>query len=595
MNGVKAVGGAVENVTQITHPPQSTVKQPSSATLLGVSFHPRPYQRAAIDAIRGAWNSGTQRPAVVLPTGSGKTVVFAHLLKEAAATYGGRSLVLAHREELIGQAVKKIRAIAPELRTTVVKATQRNASGDVVVASVQSLDRSEQRRKGIRDVRRVIIDECHHAPAPSYLKILDHYGCFDEGGAVAAGFTATMIRGDDKALGDIWTDVVYSRTIAEMIHEGALVRPRGLRVRVPDLNLKAVRKTAGDFSGKDLGAALEGSMAPELVAKAYAEHAPGKQGILFAPLVSTAEAYAEALQAIGINAVVVSGQTPAKERERAIESFEDGRIQVLCNAMLFTEGTDLPMAEVCVVGRPTLSKGLFIQMVGRVLRPHPGKDGALVIDVSGASERHSLLGAVDLFGEEAVDVPDESEAPEGDESEDVDLPGLELEGDRTLLDEDLDTGPTWLTGPVEAHEVDLFRASDEWWLRTNAGLWFIPTGTRYLLVQPGAEHGTWDVVRMGAAPGSGSSWIFQGAPDLAFAMALASGDITRAEQVKARKERRWWGGRKPDQRTVAHLRALGIVLPPGATAGEAYNALMVEMASRRIDPYVPAHVRARWS
>lgn len=555
-----------------------------------MSFDPRPYQRELIDGVRGAWNAGVQRPGVVLPTGGGKTVVISHVAKEAAVTYGGRTLFLAHREELLDHAVRKFRAVAPELRTTVVKAERRNASGDIVVASVQSL-KSDQRLRSIRDVRRVIVDECHHAPAPSYMRVLDHFGCFAEGGASATGFTATMMRGDEKALGDVWQEIIQGPSIAEMIHEGWLVRPRGLRVRVPDLNLRAVAKTRGDYNKGQLGAALEGSMAPELVAKAYAEHAPGLQGILFAPLVSTAQAYAEALQAVGINAVVVSGSTPAEERKAHIQAFEQGRVQVLCNAMLFTEGTDLPMAQVCVVGRPTQSKGLFMQMVGRVLRPHPGKDYALVMDVSGASERHSLLGSVDLFGEEAVDVPvqDEGEAP-GEEPKEG-LADLDLEP-ATDLDGELDEGPAWLTGPTETVEVDLFHGSKALWLQTRAGMWFIPTTDRYLLVQPGEESGTWDVVRMGQRAGTGSSWVFRGAPDLGFAMALAQGDITRDEELVARKSARWRSGR-PSDKTAAYARSLGVAGIELMTAGEVSAAIDVIKASRRIDPYIPDYVRRR--
>lgn len=560
----------------------------SGATLLGVTgVTLRPYQREAVSAVRQAWLGGQQRPAVVLPTGAGKTVVFSDLLGDDGAASSGRDLVIAHREELISQAVAKIRMMVGNRRVGVVKAERDQTNHDIVVASVQTLA-SERRRSRIRDVRRVVVDECHHATADTYMKVLDHYGCFDEGGADAVGFTATMIRGDEKALGDVWPDVVYTKSIAEMIHEGYLVRPRGLRVRVPDLNLRGVSKSAGDYTNSGLGKAIEGSLAPELVAKAYAEHAQDKQGILFAPTVATAQLYAEALRAVGISAEIVSGTTEKGERARILQRFRDGAVQVLCNCMVLTEGTDLPMAEVCVIGRPTLNRGLLIQMCGRVLRLWPGKDSALILDVSGATERHSLLGAIELFGDEGVDVPvDEEQAPEPDV-----LDELDLELAPTELDEQLDDGPTWLTGEVEAIEVDLFHGSASIWLRTYGGMWFIPTGERYILIQAGTEQGTWDVVRMSTRVGGGSSWVFRGAPDLAYAMAFGEGDVTREEQMLARKEARWRAGR-PTEKARVYGRSLGVFLPDNATGGELSSAIAVAKASARIDPHVPAYARRR--
>lgn len=569
----------------------------TAPSLTGGGLALRGYQLEAVDA---AIDADVQRSAIVLPTGAGKTAVIAGVVQRHLASWNGpgRALVVAHRIELIEQNARTIRRFAPALRVGIVKAERDQTGHPVISASVQTLGGryGADRLKRIRDVSLVVIDECHHAAADSYMKILGHFGCFAAGGARALGLTATMVRGDDKALGDVWQDVVYSKSIAWMIAEGWLVRPRGLRVRVPDLDLRKVRKSRGDFSDSSLGEAIEGSLAPELVAKAYAEHAAAKQGILFAPTVRTAELYRDALREVGISAELISGETEAGERRRTLRRFEDGTVQVLCNCMVLTEGTDLPMAEVCVIGRPTLNRGLLIQMAGRVLRLHPGKDSALIMDVSGATERHSLLGGIELFGEQGVTVPVDGEAPE-------DEPGPELEefdlGQSTELDREIDEGPTWLTGPTEVIEVDLFHGSRSMWQRTRGGIWFIhATGggkgasDRYIVVQRAARAGAWDVAEMDARVRGRSSWVATDVDDLSYAMAFGEANVTPAEQMGARRGARWRALAASEEQ-VAKAERMGVprVLTQHMTRGELSNKIDIVNASARIDPYVPAHAR----
>jgi len=548
----------------------------------------RDYQEAAVAAIQRAHADGVRRPAVVLPTGTGKTVVFSELVRREQAAGNGRTLVLAHRTELIQQAAAKIRDVAPDLRVGIVQADSRQHRRDVIVASVPTLA-TLKRRSEIAGVGLVIVDECHHATAPTYMKILEHYGCFGDG-ARAVGFTATMTRADEKALSAVWEDVVYTRSIAQAIMEGHLVRPRGVRVQVPDLSLKRVRKSRGDYVAADLGTAIEGSMAPELVAKAYAEHAPGKPGILFAPTVATAELYAEGLRSVGITAAVVSGTTPAAERARMLADFSAGRVQVLCNCAVLTEGTDLPLAEVCVVGRPTKSQGLYVQMVGRVLRPYPGKHEALVLDITGATERHSLMGSVDLFGEERPE-PGSVDEIEDDRDEWELFDDLKEAQERGDVDDD---EQIWLEGPIESREVDLFRARESMWMRTYGGIWFIPAGDRYIIVQPtapGAE-GHWDVIEMHKFQVGRSSWVATGVSDLGYAMAFAEGNVQPAEMMTAKRNARWRKNAASDKQRALAAR-YGLALSASASSGEAAEAITVAMASARIDRLVPAYARRR--
>lgn len=564
----------------------------------------RDYQREAVEANEAAWERGVRRPADVLPTGAGKTVVFAHQGQRFRERHPGkRVLYLAHRTELIEQAAARLRDVMPGQRVGIVKASRNETMAPHVVASVQTL-RSESRRAQLFDVGLIVVDECHHAAADSYVDVLSHFGAligerlgtraayraYREAPAVALGVTATMIRGDDRALGEIWQDVVYTRSIADMIAEGWLVRPRGVRVRVADLDLRGVRKMAGDYSGKALGEAIEQSLAPEAVAKAMSEHARLPDGgvrptILFAPLVATAELFRDALRDAGFTAEVVSGETPAAERAEALARFKRRELQVLCNAMLFTEGTDLPLASCVVIARPTLNPGLYVQMVGRVLRPDIGKDDALVLDVVGASVKHRLAAPVELFGTESFEGDDlEDEQAEQEEGPGQDDTEITLDSVGSALDE-----PSWANGDLVAEHVDLFHGSDSVWLRTQAGVWFLAPGDRYVCIVPG-QHGGYDVVSMHQVRLGDSRWIAQGVQSLSYAMGWAEDDITPAERSRTTRDRSWRATR-PDAAMRRRAKMAGIEITPGMTVGEINSRAAVIAATWRIDSYLPTYLK----
>lgn len=231
----------------------------------------RPYQRQAIDAVYNAINNGCTRPAVLLPTGSGKTVIFSHLGAEQH-DLGVRTLVIAHTGELIKQAANKMRAVAPHLNVGVVKAERdEHQDADVIVASVQTLA-VEKRRAAITDVGMVVVDEAHHAAAPTYMEVLDHFGCLDTRSTPCVGFTATMHR-ENGGLAEVWQDIVYKRDILEMIADRYLVNVRGKAVQVAGLDLDKVKTRHGDLQDGQLAQALDESNAAAVVADAYLESA----------------------------------------------------------------------------------------------------------------------------------------------------------------------------------------------------------------------------------------------------------------------------------------------------------------------------------
>jgi superfamily II DNA or RNA helicase len=540
----------------------------------------RPYQIEAREAVEAAWLRGVQRPAVVLPTGAGKTVNIADLSDRWVGRHRmsakQRVLVLAHRDELIEQAAAKIRTMAPTLRVGIVKAERDNCTADVVVASVQTL-RNERRRHRIVHVGLVVIDECHHATADTYRLIMEHYGCFSEYGARLVGFTATLSRSDGVSLGDIWQDVVYVKGIAEMVRDGYLVRPRGIRIQVSDLDLGRVRKSRGDYADGALGKALEGSLAPQRVAEAYQEHAAARQGILFAPTVSCAETYGAALATVGLKSELVHGEMPAGARRDALERFRQGETQILSNCMVLTEGTDLPMASTIVVGRPTKSQGLYTQMVGRGLRLWPGKSDALVLDVVGASARNALVTPVELFGDKLAELETEEERQELEALKEIELDTGEEIVTKTAEEQ------IFIDGYMTAVEVDLFHNSRSAWRRTYGGINFLPAGDRLIVLKP-QDNGLWGVVWCHKFQRL-SGWVAQDVADMGYAMAFAEANVSQSEQLTASRERAWRA--KPvSEKQKNFARRYGIIVHEGMRGGELSELLDTAIGSARIDPYL---------
>lgn len=368
----------------------------------------RPYQEKALDAIEAAEREGVRRPLVVHPTGTGKTVTFSHAIKRRSDR--GRALVLVHREELAAQTAEKIHMIAPELSTGIVKAELNETGEDVVIASVQTVSRDKRLAEMIESARispigTIICDEAHHAPAPTWTKVLTGLGAFNPYGPLTIGFTATPER-DGKTLG-VWERVVSYMSIREAIygtgsekvggHEGGYLVPILPAVVVEtQMDLDRVRKTGGDYSDGDLGREMESSGAVAQIADAYMAHGEGRKTVAFTPTVATAHALAAALRARGVPAEALDGTTEAGERRAILRRLKTGKTRVLTNCAVLTEGFDEPSISCVIVARPTKFHGLYVQMVGRGTRLYPGKKDLLVLDVVGVSNRHELVGVVDL-------------------------------------------------------------------------------------------------------------------------------------------------------------------------------------------------------
>lgn len=350
----------------------------------------RPYQQAAREAVHAEWDTGRSRTLLVLPTGTGKTVVFARLAEDCVRA-GLRVLILAHRGELLAQAAEKLYA-ATGLRCAVEKAEQtaRGAFERVTVGSVQSLCRPDRlARFAPEHFGAIIIDEAHHAISDSYLRILEHFP-----DARVLGVTATPDRGDLKNLGSVFDSLAYEYSLPRAIADGFLCPIQALTIPLK-LDIGGVAVTAGDFNAGQLGSALDPYL--EKIAAEMTAACAGRRTVAFLPMVDTSKKFCGILNAHGLRAAEVNGQSP--DRAEILAGFAAGSYDVLCNSMLLTEGWDCPAADCVVVLRPTKSRALYSQMVGRGTRlcPERGKRNLLLLDFLWLTERHELCHPADLI------------------------------------------------------------------------------------------------------------------------------------------------------------------------------------------------------
>ena len=349
----------------------------------------RPYQKEAREAVFEQWET-VKRTLLVLPTGCGKTVVFAKVAEECVRK-GQRVLILAHRGELLEQAADKIEN-STGLKSAVEKA-ESSCLGSwyrITVGSVQSLQREKRLSQFPRNYfGTIIIDEAHHCISDGYQKVLGH---FPE--ARVLGVTATPDRGDMRNLGEYFESLAYEYTLPKAIREGYLSPIKALTLPVK-LDLSGVGIQAGDFKSGELATALD----PYLyqIAEEMAQYCMDRKTVVFLPLVKTSQKFRDILNEKGFHATEVNGNSG--DRSEILKDFEEGNYNVLCNSMLLTEGWDCPSVDCVVVLRPTKVRSLYSQMVGRGTRLYPGKEHLLLLDFLWHTERHELCHPANLICE----------------------------------------------------------------------------------------------------------------------------------------------------------------------------------------------------
>ncbi len=395
------------------------------------AFTLRPYQQHCINALAHFGVDGGKRALVVLPTGSGKTVIFA----EIAGTASRKVLVLAHREELLIQAQEKILRTHPNLIVELEQAGNKASdNADVVIGSIQTFAVSETRlqRFNPADFSAVVVDEAHHATARTYLQVLSYFGLapkisdltgFNIAGKslkaevlkrftnfepspnapFLAGFTATPSRTDGQGLEYVFDEIVFSRTIREMMEDDWLCKIRAIRVDTAT-DISRVKTRMGDYQERALSQAVNTDDRNDLAVKAYLDHAKGRQGLIFCVDVEHTKEMTKVFKREGIATEYVVGAKSQMEhpRDEVIRDYQSGKVQILVNCMVLTEGFDAPDTSCIIMARPTKSQLLYTQMLGRGTRVAPGKDDLLVIDLAdtasiGVADVNSLFGLPPRF------------------------------------------------------------------------------------------------------------------------------------------------------------------------------------------------------
>jgi superfamily II DNA or RNA helicase len=373
----------------------------------------RPYQQEALASMLEAELNGINKQLIVLPTGAGKTVLFAQLpiiRKESLPM-----LVLAHRSELLIQAKDKIETINKDLSVGIEQADNKAGYVDVVIASVPTLGRESSSRieKYPKNYfKTIVVDEAHHAAAPSYRRILDYFTP-----ELLLGVTATPQRSDSVRLVDVFQEIVYYKSIQDLIKEGWLSPLVGYRVKT-STDISDVEIQNGEYKQDQLIEAIDNPSRNNSIVTAYNDLANAKKTVVFAAGVDHAGHLEEAFRKNGSSVRIIIGTTPEEERRQILSDFKSGAVTVLVNVGVLTEGFDEPSIEAIILAKPTRSSLLYTQIVGRGTRLFEGKEHCMIIDIADTTKGKKPIGLptllgmpadFDLQGQSLTDIADEFE------------------------------------------------------------------------------------------------------------------------------------------------------------------------------------------
>jgi hypothetical protein len=473
-----------------------------------------------------------------------------------------------------------------------VQASRNQSRRPITVAMAPTLA-SEKRRARLPRPDLVIVDEAHHAASPSQMAILRWAGAFDA--TPTMGVTATMTRGDRRGLGDVWQDVVYRKSIKWAIDSGWLVEPRGRAVVVEHMDLTSAKVSRGDYQDNELGEMVAQDV--DQIVKAWIEHAGlpdggHRQTVAFTPNVESAQALAEEFRAAGVPVGEVYGSTPATERATVYAALATGGIKVLVSVMVTTEGWDCPPVSCILMARPTKLPGLYQQIIGRGLRPSPGKSDCLVLDVVGASRRQKLITLVDLHetaqynDEELPTEPCEEcgGAPRGQRLTEAAPYQCTCAAGGEIEDE----APA--PGSIRYVDVDFFATSQLNWLFTRGGVRFLPVGDRMVMLWPEDETGLYRAghctVRgydQGRYVGRDGQWDPSGPLPLDEARQRAEAWALAVDPSIASKGASWRRGGRASDAQIEFARKLGIPAPEAMNKPRLSDAISIALASKVLD------------
>ncbi|PYI09525.1 DEAD/DEAH box helicase [Aspergillus sclerotiicarbonarius CBS 121057] len=364
----------------------------------------RDYQEECIQSVLDHLHQGHKRLGVSLATGAGKTVIFTQLIGRIPPrnAHNDKTLILVHRRELVEQAARHCRLAYPD-RTVEIEMGNNVASGagDIIIASIRSLTSKDRISKfDPRRFKLVLVDEAHHIVAPTYRTALQHFGLNDPSpdSPALVGFSATFSRFDGLKLGAAIDHIVYHKDYMDMIDEKWLSNAIFTTVR-SEANLSRVRKDKfGDFALGSLSDAVNTTKTNDITVRAWLANAQDRKSTLvFCVDVEHTRQLTEAFRELGIDARYITAGTPKEMRDEQLRSFKNQEFPVLLNCGLFTEGTDIPNIDCVLLARPTRSRNLLIQMIGRGLRLHPGKKDCHIIDMVATLDT-GVLSTPTLFG-----------------------------------------------------------------------------------------------------------------------------------------------------------------------------------------------------
>lgn len=353
----------------------------------------RPYQQEALDSIVDNSSKGINKQLVVLPTGAGKTVIFSHLPKIKKDSLP--MLVLAHRSELLDQARTKILASNPELTVEIEQAERKAGYADVVVASVATLGRNNTPRiqQYPKDYfNSIVIDEAHHAAAPTYRRIIDFFNA-----PFLLGVTATPQRSDSTRLIDVFDEIVYYKSIQDLIEDGWLCPLVGYRIK-SDTDITKVEIQNGEYVQNQLEEAIDNPERNARIVAAYRSLAMDQKAIVFASGVKHAQNLALSFRQASVDCEVIIGTTSYEDRQTTLARFATGQLKVIVNVGVLTEGFDEPSIQAIILAKPTRSTLLYTQIVGRGTRLHESKDNCKIIDIADTTVGKKPIGLPTLLG-----------------------------------------------------------------------------------------------------------------------------------------------------------------------------------------------------
>lgn len=530
----------------------------------------RPYQVDALAALNSFYAKGGRSGGISLPTGTGKTRIMTAQADQEAQDYSDsrRIAVVVDRDVLVEQTEATLRKFLPaNISIGVVKARRNELGARVLVISIHTM-RSEKRLSQLPPIKLCIVDEAHMSVSPTYKRFFETIGANQPGGARLAGYSATWTRSDSVGLGDIWQEVVFSRTIAWAIENGFLVYPRAIQLG-EGVDLSEVRTLGkdGDYRESDLGRAVMLEELRDTMVAGVLKHGGDRLGALFAPTIESAEYFGDGLRDAGVPTEGIYGTLSGGERRVRHGRHGTGQTRILTTCTALAIGWDFPPVSLGILLRPVRHEGLFVQMVGRLLRTSPGKTDALLLDCVRATDDVKLRNAIDLSKSVHREVADE-------------------------LEEVVPTEPVVRERIVQrrkgTYEVEIVAGASVSWLVGPSGIPFIPINEKEILFVIQDVTG-WHVCHYRgreAADGNPDGRFL--ARDLDFDSATGYASVAAEDMGARRKTGSWYRG-APTDKAVSYALSLGITGAETMNRGELADAFSVEK-SRAVLGYF-----ARWS